>query len=398
MSSITLTKRRETVYVVYTHQRKRFRVSTRVNVEDQYWDEDHLRKNHPEFKNTNDLIKAVFSRVVTASLSVSTRGLNPTTELVRGEYIKMFTPPVEEKPLEQPIETFWTKWNQYHAQLTCRDTTKVNHKLAYTHMKNFETYAKKANGLKWQLTIDNLDKVVFGQFIQYLLLTLGMVDSSINKNVRFFKAYLHWAYPEKDFHWMKYTLMNVEEEVIALTEAELLYISEFKIGGYMEKTRDLFVFLATSGMRYSDSQLFDPTWVSPEQVMTFTQRKTSGIAIAPLSNISKRILVKYGGLPPQLSKNKFNDYLKDLFEEAKMNRHITVRVVKGKNVIPTIYPLHKVISSHTARRTFITLCLEKGMPLQDVMSMSGHADYKSMKPYIRVTKQHIRSVANKWDI
>jgi site-specific recombinase XerD len=197
---------------------------------------------------------------------------------------------------------------------------------------------------------------------------------------------------------MKYTLMNIEEEVIALTEPELLYLMDFEIGGYLEKTRDLFVFLATSGMRYSDSQLFDPTWVSQEQVISFTQKKTSGIAITPLSSIARKILNKYGGLPPQLSKNKFNEYLKDLFAEAKLNRPVEIKVVRGRNIIPKICLLSEVISSHTARRTFITLCLQKGMPLQDVMVMSGHADYKSMKPYIRVTKQHIRSVANKWDI
>jgi hypothetical protein len=38
------------------------------------------------------------------------------------------------------------------------------------------------------------------------------------------------------------------------------------------------------------------------------------------------------------------------------------------------------------------------MPLQDVMKMSGHSDYKSMKPYIKVTRQHLRTVADKWEI
>jgi hypothetical protein len=51
-----------------------------------------------------------------------------------------------------------------------------------------------------------------------------------------------------------------------------------------------------------------------------------------------------------------------------------------------------------ARSTFITLDFDKGMPLQDVMKMSGHSDYKSMKPYIRVTLKHLRMVADKWEI
>lgn len=81
-----------------------------------------------------------------------------------------------------------------------------------------------------------------------------------------------------------------------------------------------------------------------------------------------------------------------------MDRPVTTQIVKGKVVIRQITPLYAAISSHTARRTFITMCLEKGMPIQDVMRMSGHSDYKSMRPYIKVTRKHLRAVADKWEI
>jgi hypothetical protein len=38
------------------------------------------------------------------------------------------------------------------------------------------------------------------------------------------------------------------------------------------------------------------------------------------------------------------------------------------------------------------------MPLIDVMKMSGHSDYRNMKPYIRVTRKHLRDIADKWEI
>lgn len=81
-----------------------------------------------------------------------------------------------------------------------------------------------------------------------------------------------------------------------------------------------------------------------------------------------------------------------------MTRPIATHIVRGKVVYRSVAPLCDIISSHTSRRTFITLCLQKGMPLQDVMRMSGHSDFKSMKPYMRVTLKHIRSVADKWNI
>jgi site-specific recombinase XerD len=81
-----------------------------------------------------------------------------------------------------------------------------------------------------------------------------------------------------------------------------------------------------------------------------------------------------------------------------MKRPVIIQTVQARVVSREIFPLYSVISSHAARRTFITLCLEKGMPLQDVMKMSGHSDYKSMKPYIKVTRKHLRTVADKWEI
>jgi site-specific recombinase XerD len=151
-------------------------------------------------------------------------------------------------------------------------------------------------------------------------------------------------------------------------------------------------------MRHCDSQLFNSTWLSEEKILEFTQLKTGGKAYAPLYEVSQKILMKYEGIPPKLSNQKLNDYLKELFRELKMNRPVIEQIVKAKVVHREVLPLYSVISSHTARRTFITLCLQKGMPIQDVMKMSGHSDYKSMLPYMRVTHKHLRDIADRWEI
>ena len=224
-----------------------------------------------------------------------------------------------------------------------------------------------------------------------------MVDSTINRLVRGTKTALKFAYPTKDLSWMKYNVLPIDEEVVALTEEELRKLINSDLTGYLEKTRDLFVFLATTGMRFSDSQLFDPTWITPEKVLEFNQLKTGGKAYPPLYEASKHVLTRWNGTS-RISNAKFNKYLKELFKELGLDRQIVRNIIKGKVVSRSVFPLFSVISSHTARRTFITLCLQKGMPIQDVMKRSGHSDYKSMRPYIRVTLKHLRSVADKWEI
>jgi integrase len=239
---------------------------------------------------------------------------------------------------------------------------------------------------------------MFGRFVQYMLFNQKMADATINQHVKWLRSFLKCTYPFKDVSWMRYLMLTVEEEVIALTEGELKYLLDAELGGYLETTRDLFVFLATTGMRFSDSQLFNPQWVTEEKILEFTQLKTGGKAYPPLYEASRRVLIKHDGIPPQISNQKFNDHLKVLFKRLEMKRPVIIQTVQARVVSRKIFPLYSVISSHTARRTFITLCLEKGMPLQDVMKMSGHSDYKSMKPYIKVTRKHLRTVADKWEI
>lgn len=44
------------------------------------------------------------------------------------------------------------------------------------------------------------------------------------------------------------------------------------------------------------------------------------------------------------------------------------------------------ISSHTARRTFVTIYYSKGVPLDVIMLATGHKQEKTVKGYIKMSK------------
>ena len=50
-------------------------------------------------------------------------------------------------------------------------------------------------------------------------------------------------------------------------------------------------------------------------------------------------------------------------------------------------PKYEVVSTHTGRKSFICNALALGIPVDVVMKWTGHADYKSMKPYIAVADE-----------
>ncbi|MBO6168800.1 MAG: hypothetical protein J6O51_02395 [Bacteroidales bacterium] len=52
-----------------------------------------------------------------------------------------------------------------------------------------------------------------------------------------------------------------------------------------------------------------------------------------------------------------------------------------------VYPKYEPIGTHTGRKTFICFMLSIGIAPQVVMKFTGHADYKSMKPYIDIAEK-----------
>ncbi len=385
MPSVKIRKYIDSVYVIYSHRNEKFKVYTGLNVEDQFWNLCTPKKSCPDYDRAVLQITEMQNRILNASMKIRAMGIDPTVARVRTEFNSQLAPASEKR-------SFWEMYTTYLELLACRAGS--IRKISMT--KKVLEYFCSWSG--YQFDIETFDRETFGRFIQYMLFNQKMADSTINSHVKWLRAFLKYAYPAKDFSWMRYLMLSVEQEVIALNDGELKNLIDADLSGWLETTRDLFIFLATTGMRFSDIQLFNPSWVTEEQILQFTQLKTGGTAYPPLYEVSRRVLLKYGGIPPQISNQKFNDHLKELFEELKLNRPVVVKTISNKTVKEEVFPLAAVISSHTARRTFITLCLEKGMALQDVMKMSGHSDYKSMKPYIRVTLKHLRMVADKWVI
>jgi site-specific recombinase XerD len=326
--------------------------------------------------------------VLNALISVRQKGLEPMPELVRNE-CRLRVPSVLGNA---DFESIWVKFRKFLDQLTCRKSTIRRVGITYNAMEYFCRWSG------YEFDSSTFNKMILGQLVHYLLHDQKLADASVLKHVKSLKMFLKTAYPEKDWSWVRYTMLNVEAEVLTITESELNKLINADLRGYRSKTRDLFVFMATTGMRHCDSQLYDMSWETPEQVLEFVQLKTGGKAYPPLYCVAKSILKRYGGAPPKMTNQKLNAFLKILFRELKFDRRVVIQEVRGKQVFRTSKPLYEVISSHAARKTFITICLQKGMPIQDVMKMSGHSDFKSMKPYMRITRKDIRTVADKWNI
>jgi intergrase/recombinase len=79
-----------------------------------------------------------------------------------------------------------------------------------------------------------------------------------------------------------------------------------------------------------------------------------------------------------------NDYLKDLGKEAKLNEKITTVSFKGSIRTENTKEKRELLTSHVARKTFITNALDRGMPSEVIMDITGHGSHKVFKRYYKI--------------
>ncbi len=163
------------------------------------------------------------------------------------------------------------------------------------------------------------------------------------------------------------------------------------------RVRDIFVFQCFTGVRYSDIQN-----ISREDIRNSTwnvrTQKTHQIIGIPLNSYALSILAKYSEFPqplPVISNQKMNDYLKELCEAAGIDELVKTVKYKGSDRIETTYKKYEVIGTHTARRTFVSLSLQKGMKPENIMAITGHTTYSMMQKYLKIDYSHLRDEMDK---
>lgn len=227
---------------------------------------------------------------------------------------------------------------------------------------------------------------------------VGLKNSTIEKKLSFLKWFLNWATIKGYNSNMAYkiyrpTLKQTQKRVIYLNEEELKKLNAFVIPpekSYLEPVRDVFIFCCFSGLRHSDAYNLRLSDIKDDHIEVTTQ-KTSDSLIIELNDVTKRILQKYKDAQfpekkalPVIQNQPMNRDIKELCRLAEIDEPIRVTTFKGNVRKDEVLPKWQLVGTHTGRKTFIVMALSHGIAPNTVMKWTGHADYKSMKPYIDI--------------
>jgi len=299
----------------------------------------------------------------------------------------------------------------------------VSYKMRREYEVTFKYLKDYATHLNTIIDFKDIDLNFYDGFIQYLQnvpvdkqMNSGDADSrepkgkklavnTIGKKIQTLKIFLNAAKEEgrnpfEAYKSKKFVAMTEESETIYLNESELEKIYQLDLSNEPEneKIRDLFLVGAWTGCRFSDISQITPESIS-NGMIHIKQFKTNKKVVIPLHPVVTAILNKYNGRLPEATTNQqFNRALKVIAESAGINEITHKAITKGGVKVSTAYQKSKLVTTHTARRSFATNLYNSGFPSISIMAITGHVTEKSFLKYIKVTPvEHAKKLQLHWD-
>lgn len=171
--------------------------------------------------------------------------------------------------------------------------------------------------------------------------------------------------------------------------AEEMKMKRFSFAA-LHRVRDHFVLSCSLGQRISDSKRLEASNIQNDIYET-TQQKTGNKAVVNLKDcaidydIVLEILRKYNYTAPayEIDTQVFNRYLQLLCRAIgdSFNKEITWEYKECGVIKRESAPMWKLMTSHVARRTFITNQIIRGKTIPDITRASGHKDPRHIEAY-----------------
>lgn len=174
---------------------------------------------------------------------------------------------------------------------------------------------------------------------------------------------------------------------LTIKEVQELYKMNFN-NKLLNETRDLFIFICVSGLRWSDVELFDHRFIKKyndeEWIYEFTPQKTEDSSsvdvFIPLCKMARDILLKYDYRLNDIirTNQNFNNTLKVVCQKSDLFNDITR--TKNKETGTYMYR-YDLITAHKGRDTFITNLIET-TPINELMKYTGHTKVSTLMKYV----------------
>ncbi|MBD2716747.1 tyrosine-type recombinase/integrase [Microvirga sp. STR05] len=397
------------VHLVVYFDGLRLRCATGEKCKPADWNTERqqFRRSYPLADEANDLLKLMAGNVLAWWRTTRAAGETPTVAGLKAALRPAPAPtPASERLVVEEIMQFREVMRRRGLMLN----TLRHYLVTANWLRDFEKWAGRS------LTVSGYDLATHDLVLAYLRHERELSPNSlytVGKDLRRLFGYLR---DERELpisvEPRKLRVACQDTEKVYLTAPELERLRVTVLPTTLAPVRDVFLFCCYTGLRYSDVLQLHGGNVEalPDgsgRVLRLTQTKTRTRVSVYLTAAASTLLEKYAGperegvgarLLPVYQNQVMNRYLKRICQLAGVTAGVEVVEVRAGQVIKSMRPKHELVTMHTARHTFATQSLLRGMPVEVLQKILGHASIKTTLVYAKIVEdfQH-QTMRRIWD-
>lgn len=383
------------IFVKYTHEQKSILFATGQRIDPKHFDpKGRAKKSLPGFIKFNNLLEIKKREIDDIRLDIQMAKENPTVDAVKEKYRESHTKKSNER--SQSALAYWPAFMHHKEKHTrIKYDTMRQYKGLLKNLQDFEIHLKR------QFTFRSFDQDWYLEYVDYLYNVKSCNPNSVGNKIKMLKTFLAFALKQKlssNTAFKDYAKPTNPTTIVTITTEQLDHLLNLDLADNPKlcAARDLFVLGASTALRFSDYNRLTEANIRKDHIVINTE-KTSETVYIPLNKYSKEILRRNPNGLPKFDNGQLNACLKEVGERGEFNEIVEVtRFPKGVKVVEH-KKLFQLLTTHAARRIFITLSLSKGMIPSDIMRISGHKDMRSFQRYINVSEKRLQEeVAKAW--
>ncbi len=253
-----------------------------------------------------------------------------------------------------------------------------------------------------KFSLQRINRTFFDKFKEYLMSDAGLSDNTVAKYLKTLKTFTRFYINKGEINYFELSSIASKERegsIYVLSIKQILHLQNLNIEDEaLSNARDVFCFMCWTGQRYSDIEKIkreDIVKRNGDLYWELITSKTSEAIQVPLLEYAVSILDKYKDEKkplPVVSNQKMNDHLKILGKKADFNEAVKVIQYFDGREQESYLPFYEVLTTHVARKSYITNSLTVGVPERVVREISGHKDEKSFARYVKLAESYKNKV------
>jgi site-specific recombinase XerD len=373
------------IFMRITINGKRWDSSLQLGVDLNNWaaKKERTMGNDEGSDTINNKIESLKFRLHRIKTNIEEEGKTMTIGLVKTKFLG------QEKLQRTIIQLFKSHNDEFKTKVGVK-ITKATHVKYVTCLKHTQDFLRKVYKVD-DLPISEIDKDFYEKFEFFLLTEKKCAHNSTIKYILNFNKIVKIAVEKgwlikSPYREMGYRLEEVDKPYLTIEELNSIIKKEINVKR-LDIIRDVFVFCCHTGLAFSDVKelTFENIQVGVDNNKWIIKKrhKTNIVSKIPLLDTAAKIIEKYKNYPrsnnetllPVPSNQKMNGYLKEIGDLANIK---------------------KVLTTHTARRTFATtIMLHNGVNMEAVSKMLGHTSLFMTRKYAKVDEYFIAQETEK---